>query len=616
MTTVRDVRRRVSGWLRSGLRALAFLWRRSLMFRAVAITVLTTGLAVTVIGTAIMLSISNNVYNQRRDQIEAESERATILAQNIFDAATAAEDNNQVELETLQNEAQRSILSTTTSPGGTDIAILRTPGQNTTQSLQNIASQDFPDAVISSSLRKTVAKNAGQLSLQPVSLDDRGRVNPGLAVGSTLQIPSAGQYELYLVYDLSDAQKTLDFVSQTLSIGGVALVVLIGLVTSLVVRLVVVPVRVAAATSRKIAAGRLEERIPVRGEDDIAILATSFNGMADVMSRQITQLAELSRVQQRFVSDVSHELRTPLTTIRLAGDVIFDARHSFEPAIGRSAELLHAQVERFELLLADLLEISRYDAQAVQLETEPVVLAALATDIVDEFRPLAESAGVELQLATPGGHVATDVDGRRIRRVLRNLVGNAIEHGEARPVQVVVDSDRETVAIAVRDSGVGMPPQDADRVFDRFWRADPSRQRTIGGTGLGLAISLEDAHLHGGRIDVWSQRGEGSVFVLTLPRRRGAGELTGSAIPLPPSDEPYDGPRHDHDDSTSTSTSTSTPTGTTTSPEPSWHGAAPSTSTSTSAAARTSTSTSTSASTGTRASTGTGPGTRRTEDDR
>jgi two-component system sensor histidine kinase MtrB len=541
-TTIRDVRRRIGGWARSGLRAVAFLWRRSLMFRAVAITVLTTGLAVTVIGTAIMLSISNNVYNQRRDQIEAESERATILAQNIFDAATAAEDNNQVELETLQNEAQRSILSTTTSPGGTDIAILRTPGQNTTQSLQNIASQDFPDAAISADLRKTVAKNAGELSLQPVSLDDGGRVNPGLAVGSTLQIPSAGQYELYLVYDLSDAQKTLDFVSQTLSIGGVALVVLIGLVTSLVVRLVVVPVRVAAATSRKIAAGRLEERIPVRGEDDIAILATSFNGMADVMSRQITQLAELSRVQQRFVSDVSHELRTPLTTIRLAGDVIFDARHAFEPAIGRSAELLHAQVERFELLLADLLEISRYDAQAVQLETESVVLASLATDIVDEFHPLAESAGVELQLATPGGHVAMDVDGRRIRRILRNLVGNAIEHGERRPVQVVVDSDRETVAIAVRDSGVGMPQQDADRVFDRFWRADPSRQRTIGGTGLGLAISLEDAHLHGGRIDVWSQRGEGSVFVLTLPRHPGAG-LTGSAIPLPPSDEPYDGPR-------------------------------------------------------------------------
>ncbi|MCS6565913.1 MULTISPECIES: MtrAB system histidine kinase MtrB [Curtobacterium] len=535
-------RRRMRRWLRRGWRPIAYLWRRSLMFRSVAITVMTTGLAVGIIGTAVMVSISTNVYSQRRDQIESESARATIVAQGIFDAATAAEDNNQSELETLQNEAQQAILSNTTSPGGTSIAIERSPGQSTPQTLQTIASQDFPDAVITDDLRKEVGQNTGRLSLQPVQLDDDGRRVPGLAVGSTLQIPSAGQYELYLVYDLSDAQQTLDFVSQTLSIGGVALMVLIALVTSLVVRLVVVPIRGAAETSRKIAAGRLDERIPVRGQDDLATLARSFNGMAEAVSRQITQLAELSRVQQRFVSDVSHELRTPLTTIRLAGDMLYDSRHAFEPSVGRSAELLHAQVERFELLLADLLEISRYDAQAVQLDTAPVVPASIAADIVDEFRPLAERAGIDLQLATPGGHTTMRLDAKRVRRILRNLVGNAIEHGDAKPVQVVVDSDARTVAIAVRDQGVGMPPEDAGRVFDRFWRADPSRKRTIGGTGLGLAISLGDAKLHGGRIDVWSRPGEGSTFVLTLPRNE-QGTTATSAIPLPELDESYDGPR-------------------------------------------------------------------------
>lgn len=134
------------------------------------------------------------------------------------------------------------------------------------------------------------------------------------------------------------------------------------------------------------------------------------------------------------------------------------------------------------------------------------------------------------------------LDAKRIRRILRNLVGNAIEHGDAKPVQVVVDSDSRSVAIAVRDQGVGMPPEDAARVFDRFWRADPSRKRTIGGTGLGLAISLGDANLHGGRIDVWSRPGEGSTFVLTLPRGESLGTAT-SAIPLPELDETYDGPR-------------------------------------------------------------------------
>ena len=535
-------RRRMRRWLRRAWRPIAYLWRRSLMFRSVAITVMTTGLAVGIIGTAVMVSISTNVYSQRRDQIESESARATIVAQGIFDAATAGEDNNQSELETLQNEARQAILSNTTSPGGTSIAIERSPDQSTPQTLQTIASQGFPDAVITDALRKEVAQNTGRLSLQPVELDDDGRRVPGLAVGSTLQIPSAGQYELYLVYDLSDAQQTLDFVSQTLSIGGVALMVLIALVTSLVVRLVVVPIRGAAETSRKIAAGRLDERIPVRGQDDLATLARSFNGMAEAVSRQITQLAELSRVQQRFVSDVSHELRTPLTTIRLAGDMLYDSRHAFEPSVGRSAELLHAQVERFEMLLADLLEISRYDAQAVQLDTAPVVPASLAADIVEEFRPLAERAGIDLQLATPGGHTTMRLDAKRVRRILRNLVGNAIEHGDAKPVQVVVDSDARTVAIAVRDQGVGMPPEDAARVFDRFWRADPSRKRTIGGTGLGLAISLGDAKLHGGRIDVWSRPGEGSTFVLTLPRNE-QGTTATSAIPLPELDESYDGPR-------------------------------------------------------------------------
>ncbi|WIE74599.1 MtrAB system histidine kinase MtrB [Curtobacterium sp. MCSS17_007] len=536
------LRRRLRRWARRGWYAVAWLWRRSLMVRSVAITVATSGLAVVIIGTAVMISISNNVYAQRRDQIEAESARATVVAQGIFDAATEAEDNNQTELETLQSEAQEAILSNTTSPGGTSIAIERTPGQSSPQTLQNLASSGFPDAVITDALRREVAKDTGRLSLQPVQLEDGGRREPGLAVGSVLHIPSAGQYELYIVYDLADSQQTLDFVSQTLSIGGVALIVLIALVTSLVVRLVVVPIRGAAETSRKIAAGRLDERIPVRGHDDIAILARSFNDMADAVSRQITQLAELSRVQQRFVSDVSHELRTPLTTIRLAGDVLYDARHAFEPSVGRSAELLHAQVERFELLLADLLEISRYDAQAVQLDTEPVVPASLAADIVEEFRPLAERASIDLQLATPGGHTTMQLDAKRIRRILRNLVGNAIEHGDAKPVQVVVDSDARSVAIAVRDQGVGMPPEDAARVFDRFWRADPSRKRTIGGTGLGLAISLGDANLHGGRIDVWSRQGEGSTFVLTLPRGESLGTAT-SAIPLPELDESYDGPR-------------------------------------------------------------------------
>jgi two-component system sensor histidine kinase MtrB len=307
------------------------------------------------------------------------------------------------------------------------------------------------------------------------------------------------------------------------------------MVTWIVVRFVVTPIRVAAETSQRLASGNLGVRIPEKGVDEIATLARSFNGMAESMQSQIRKLADLSEMQQRFVSDVSHELRTPLTTIRLAGDVLFDQRRSFPPATERTAELLHTQVERFELLLADLLEISRYDAGSVELETEPTNLVHLADDAIDGLRALAETKGSELVLVAPGGHLDAEVDPRRIRRILHNLIGNAIEHGEGRPVTISVDSNETAVALAVRDHGLGMTEDDISHVFDRFWRADPSRQRTVGGTGLGLSISREDSSAHGGWLQVWSSPGQGSCFRLTLPRRA-RGELTVSPLALPPED--------------------------------------------------------------------------------
>ena len=201
--------------------------------------------------------------------------------------------------------------------------------------------------------------------------------------------------------------------------------------------------------------------------------------------------------------------------------MLYDQRDSFPPATARTAELLHAQTERFEVLLADLLEMSRYDAGAVQLEVEPTNLVRLVEDAIEAVMPLADEKDTEIRLVAPGGYFEAEVDARRIRRILQNLLGNAIDHGEGRPIVVYVDSDADAVAIAVRDYGVGLAAADMARVFDRFWRADPSRQRSTGGTGLGLAISQEDAIVHGGELDVWSEPGRGSCFRLTIPRHRG-----------------------------------------------------------------------------------------------
>lgn len=505
------LRGRVSAFLVRSGRA----FRRSLELRVIAITVGLSAIAVASIGMYMGYSIGDGLFENRVQQVEEEAARATTVAQNTFDSSTAVDD---ASLSVLQQSVLDDVTAVATSASG--LSFQAGPDTPVNIGLPD-ADRGGARSVITQALRDDVVGGSQPQYFQSVTMPD-GSGAPGIVVGSAVTVPGAGLYELYLLFDLSDVQQTLSFVQSTLWIGGTLLLLLIAGIAFVVVQFVISPIRIAAETSRKLAAGQLEERIPVRGDDVLATLAQSFNGMADSIQRQITQLAGLSRLQQRFVSDVSHELRTPLTTIRLAGDVLYDRRDGFDPTTARTAELLHTQVERFELLLADLLEISRYDAQAVDIEREPVNLVRLAEDAIDDIRSLAERKGSTLTLTAPGGHFEAEMDPRRIRRVTRNLLSNAVEHGEGRPIEVIVDSNKDAVALAVRDHGVGLSETDAKRVFDRFWRADPSRQRTTGGTGLGLAISLEDAVLHGGTLDVWSVKGEGSMFRLTLPRRIGA----------------------------------------------------------------------------------------------
>jgi two-component system sensor histidine kinase MtrB len=257
--------------------------------------------------------------------------------------------------------------------------------------------------------------------------------------------------------------------------------------------------------------------------------------MAASLQKQIRQLEELSRVQRRFVSDVSHELRTPLTTVRMAGDVLYDARERFDPVTARAAELLQKELDRFELLLTDLLEISRFDAGAAVLDLEDVNLVDLAHRVADSTRPLAERRGIRVVVRDPGRPCVSEVDVRRVERIVRNLVSNAIDHAEGRDVEILVGADDHAAALAVRDHGVGLSEGEAQMVFNRFWRADPARARSTGGTGLGLAISREDANLHGGWLQAWGEPGLGAQFRLTLPRRAGD-PVTSSPLPLVPTD--------------------------------------------------------------------------------
>ncbi len=528
-TTAVAVLRDWRGWPAT----LATLWRRSLRFRTLTVTLLLTSMAIFVTCVTMALVIQNDLFESRKLEALEDAQRAIAQAQNTLDVAEVGDD--PAALSALWDSTADFLARNSAAEQLTAIRIDVSPdGVPLTGFTAGLSANDITPA-----LRNRVVEFDDRQSWQSAALHIDSRTVPGIIVGQQLQVPEAGPFEVYFAYDLADADETLGFVQRTLWIAGIGLVAIVAAISYVVLRTVSTPIVEAAETSARLASGDLGVRLEVHGEDELATLGRSYNAMADSIEAQIKELGELSLVQQRFVSDVSHELRTPLTTIRLAADMLNDQREDFDATTARTTELLHAQVQRFETLLSDLLEISRYDAGSVQLELEATSLAHVAEDIIEQMRPLAEGHGVELRLVAPGGYSPVDMDPRRVRRVLRNLIGNAIEHGEGRPVVVTVDSNQHAVAAGVRDSGLGMDPDDAERVFDRFWRADPSRQRTLGGTGLGLSIALGDATLHGGTLAVWSELGVGTNFVLTLPRHGGVLEGP-SPIPVEP-EEPLAG---------------------------------------------------------------------------
>ncbi len=528
--------------MRRAVRVVRERWRGSLLLRVVATTVVLGVAVLLVVGQLLLQAISDSLVTSARNaaQNDAQVQVHTTLA-TYRNLKLANDDDFRIWVRDKLNDLR-----------GPDDAPLRyvallkevgtSPGSISDQSLGVDAS------AIPVELRREVVAAGDRLTTQVLTLPlhDAGApvTRRAIAIGNLLDLGTrgvgadaegTGRYELYILYPLDREVSILADVQRTFVVGALALLVLIGLVAGVVTRQVVAPVRQAAQAAEQLASGRLDRRMPVRGDDELARLGRAFNEMAASLERQIHQLEELSRVQRRFVSDVSHELRTPLTTIRMAAELIHEGRAAFEPSLTRSAELLQNQLDRFESLLSDLLEVSRFDAGAAQLEAEQSDVRQVVQRVIDHLRPLADRRGTRLLVHEPGDPVLADVDPRRIERVLRNLVGNAIEHGESRPVVVSIAADERAVAVAVRDHGVGLDAAQVRRVFDRFWRADPARARSTGGTGLGLAIALEDAHLHGGWLQAWGMPGGGANFRLTVPRHRGD-LLTGSPLPLVPPD--------------------------------------------------------------------------------
>ena len=502
--------------------------RRSLATR-MALFAMAAGIVLIVILLVVVTArIRDDVFEDRREVILADARLRAATAQAAFDTSGAT----TADQVAAAAQAQVSSIGESCAGAGCVGVILKRSGTETTTNVINDLTTDARlTDLVSDRLTESIAQGANEHRpyFQSVSVDSDNGTSPGIIVGQRVSLPLAGDYDLFLVYTLAPEQNVIDLASRAVVIAGSGFLLMLILGIWAMTWRVLIPIRRSSLSYQRRAGGRLRERLPVHGEDEIATLSRSFNEMAASLEAQIEAWEKLSKIERLFVSDVSHELRTPLASIRLASEQIWEAREEIEdPFAARSLEILMREIDRFESMLTDLLEISRIDSGRVQLRAEEADIVALTLGVLDLVAVHIEAKGSQVVLDAPATPVVAEVDSTRVERILRNLIVNALEHAEGSRIDIAIAESDDAVAVRVRDHGVGMSPDVVKQVFDRFYRADPSRKRTLGGTGLGLSISLEDATLHGGTLVAWGWPQEGASFLLTLPRRLGPDATPGT----------------------------------------------------------------------------------------
>jgi signal transduction histidine kinase len=351
-------------------------------------------------------------------------------------------------------------------------------------------------SVLPTSLREPVADGHAARQIVPSA------EGPVLLIGVPIAEQSA---ELYVIESLEDVQATLRGLRSALIIGA-TLAAVVGAATGAVISgRILRPLRDVSTAATRIAGGEHDIRLEPSGDPDLEPLTASFNGMVD-------ELEERTRREARFASDVSHDLRGPLTALSAAVTVVGRHREQLPEAASAAVDALDDQVDSFNQLVVDLLEISRFEAGTATLQTRNV-------DVVEFTRAVLDEAGAEVPIRhEPGFTARVDLDPRRMLQVLSNLVDNADRYAGG-AVAVRLDRARSgTVSIAVEDRGPGVPPELATAIFNRYERGIAAQGGEMTqGTGLGLALAAEHVKLHGGSIRVEPNPGGGSRFVIELP---------------------------------------------------------------------------------------------------
>jgi two-component system sensor histidine kinase MtrB len=353
-------------------------------------------------------------------------------------------------------------------------------------------------AALPPTLTSSVA--GGRLAYSWLTLANR----PVLVVGGR----PAGGPAVYFVFAADSIEAGLRQLRLGLGTAA-AIAILLALATAgLIAGRILRPVRSGRLAAARIAAGDLSARVPAEGRDELAGWAAEFNRMADSLEGTIDRLESAQGQNRRFVAEVSHELRTPLTALVAEASIIEAGVEGLPPDARRAAQLLVADVRRLRVLVDELMELSRFDAAAEEVQLEPVDLGRVVASIVANRLPAAN-------LSLPGEPVIVDSDVRRLDRILGNVLDNARIHAPGAPVDVAMHRTGEGVEIVVADRGPGVPPSELPRLFDRFYKGD--RSRSAGTSGLGLAIAVEHAALLGGSLRAGPRPGGGLEVRLSLP---------------------------------------------------------------------------------------------------
>jgi two-component system sensor histidine kinase MtrB len=340
--------------------------------------------------------------------------------------------------------------------------------------------------------------------------------SPVLVIGTRLGLVQRGgaaapsELEIYSIRSLEPEQRSIGWLATRAWFTGAVALVFAVLLALLAERGVLGPVRELRRATNKLGEGDLTARARVRGTDELADVARTFNNTAETLERHVGDLRRMESEARRFVADVSHELRTPLAAMTAVTDVLDDEAQRLPGDAGRAARLVSEETHKLTRLVNDLIEVSRFDAGTATLALDDV-------DVAEAIRASLRARGWSDRVQTdlPLGVVAR-LDPRRLDVIVANLVSNALQHGEP-PVSVRTHVRPDQVDIEVSDSGPGLAPDVLPQVFDRFYKADTARARSEG-SGLGLAIAWENARLHGGGLTAANRPAGGAVFTFHLPR--------------------------------------------------------------------------------------------------